>query len=951
MSSESNIAFEITPEGEVKEIPADAFVEFFRANNVLAIYVPGLSRLFLWRGASVNPMLARHIPKAKSLILDQAPEGRDFHILRQIVVDSGDETNEFLAALDLTRELINEKVNKSEEEYLRALREKIDTLVEREEFFLQNLQYDKAIEKANEVIYLATKIGDEALERKQHEFVEFVSKKKEEGEVLLRKRAELQEKLGRLETLLGDNILEAHEIAKDIKFEYDEYESLIGDPEVQAILGREREAFREFKSSQSNLRDSVVYLKDDIGEEIRRGNLPGARHSLDELKENLSAITDGEFVEEWTPRVSALKEAIEREEGLEAKIGELREKVEQAFEEGRYDDVRDASADLVELSGRVENEKLAGEVEDFIDEYVERLAKVEETRKEEALGLGEEVRKALDEKRFDDAHERAEELRSKLEVIPEVASEPFIEDVLNRERVEYETYQDESKASEEEGRLKERALEEYNDLVERAMSAREAGNFSEAIELLTRTLEICDEWEMPEERTSAEEELESAKRKLEEVEARQRSEQERRDVEDKISKDLEDVEQLRAEFSFDAALERLAEDELSAEELGLVELKEEVSRRRESIEQAREEFTKKNELLELLAERVESYVGEKRLQAAHMNCQKIIELAPEVGKEGEVSKYKDLMEALRREMEKLEAEREAELKALVEKADEVREMIETEESVLPLVEEFSVEELLGDLSGDVDELMDRVGGLLEDHRVEVKQEVQSFAVLKSASGEVLEIDREITAKPAFAQGGVGGAREDGVPAPKGPVKYEITSGLDNPFDDYIEEAVLEDIVPYNFEVSEVLLNGEAPNPDAEPEQSLTKDGLELKWTLRDIPPKEKVEINYDLRARVSRTLIMTRPEELKIVKTHANLSPLEVSGLYEALLKFRNKLSALPLVVIEDIIPLYYLHEVLAPRGTPDSTSEGGPGTFVKWNIRDVPENYDELYEYLLLEL
>ena len=66
---------------------------------------------------------------------------------------------------------------------------------------------------------------------------------------------------------------------------------------------------------------------------------------------------------------------------------------------------------------------------------------------------------------------------------------------------------------------------------------------------------------------------------------------------------------------------------------------------------------------------------------------------------------------------------------------ESREIIEIEDNVLPIVEEFSVDDILGDLSSDVDEQLKQIGNLLDEHRVEVKNEVGNKAVLTSASGE------------------------------------------------------------------------------------------------------------------------------------------------------------------------------------------------------------------------
>ena len=144
------------------------------------------------------------------------------------------------------------------------------------------------------------------------------------------------------------------------------------------------------------------------------------------------------------------------------------------------------------------------------------------------------------------------------------------------------------------------------------------------------------------------------------------------------------------------------------------------------------------------------------------------------------------------------------------------------------------------------------------------------------------------------------------------VNFNVQSGVVNPFDDVIEEAVLTDLIPYNFEITNIELNGE---PVKElPDKSLSENGIELNWQFNNIPPKENIEINYDLRRRVSRTIIFILNGQLKIIKTHSKLSMLELEGLYEAKLPFTNSYGGqIEGVIVEDIIPLYYLHFIKEP--------------------------------------
>ena len=174
--------------------------------------------------------------------------------------------------------------------------------------------------------------------------------------------------------------------------------------------------------------------------------------------------------------------------------------------------------------------------------------------------------------------------------------------------------------------------------------------------------------------------------------------------------------------------------------------------------------------------------------------------------------------------------------------------------------------------------------------------------------------------------------------------------MTNPFDDKIEEAILNDIIPYNFEITEVKLNGETPSE--QPTETLTKDGLQMQWTLHDIPPKQSVDINYDLRNRVSRTIIVPMEQQLKIIKTHSDLHQLPKEGLYDAKLQFSNNFhTEIKGAVIEDIIPLNYVFEIKEPENEPHNDNAEAVGTMIKWNIHDFFQESAITHYYQLLEL
>ena len=323
------------------------------------------------------------------------------------------------------------------------------------------------------------------------------------------------------------------------------------------------------------------------------------------------------------------------------------------------------------------------------------------------------------------------------------------------------------------------------------------------------------------------------------------------------------------------------------------------------------------------------------LNAAISNCRYIIPISREIGMSEEENNYKELLKQLEKKLEDNETANLREKQNLIKDAEEIKQLIALDENILPLIEEFNVKDLLGDLSEEIEEKLEQVGSLLEEHRVEVKKEITSSTTFSTTTGEIIENKQEREIQK------IDGNEE---------VEYVVNSNLKNRTEDIIENAIITDLIPYNYEISEITYNGEIVNDL--PGKSLKKEGLELQWNVGEISPKEGIMINYNLRRRVSRTIIFILKGQLKIIKTHSNLNKGQYEGLYEAKLPFKNLFGlAIDGVVIEDIIPLYYVHFVEQPIDRlPTITAKLEMGDLFKWNIGSMKEE-TIAYHYKLLEI
>ncbi|MHA1525590.1 MAG: hypothetical protein ACTSQD_01045 [Promethearchaeota archaeon] len=404
---------------------------------------------------------------------------------------------------------------------------------------------------------------------------------------------------------------------------------------------------------------------------------------------------------------------------------------------------------------------------------------------------------------------------------------------------------------------------------------------------------------------------------------------------EKIKKTIQETLKDKQNFSFDDALLKI-DDILKLIENEVLPVYKEilVSTKKEIIAA---EIKYKKLYLEFAEWKSKLRVNQENnfLNAAISNCRYIIPISREIGMSEEENNYKELLKQLEKKLKDNETADLREKQDLIKDAEEIKKLITLDENILPLIEEFNVKDLLGDLSEEIEEKLEQVGSLLDEHRVEVKKEITSSTTFSTTTGEIIENKQEREIQK------IDGNEE---------VKYAVNSNLKNRTEDIIENAIITDLIPYNYEISEITYNGEIVNNL--PGKSLKKEGLELQWNVGEISPKEGIMINYNLRRRVSRTIIFILKGQLKIIKTHSNLNKGQYEGLYEAKLPFKNLFGlAIDGVVIEDIIPLYYVHFVEQPTNLlPKITAELEMGDLFKWNIGAMKEE-TIAYHYKLLEI
>jgi hypothetical protein len=701
---------------------------------------------------------------------------------------------------------------------------------------------------------------------------------------------------------------------------------------------KERRFDYKFYFTEEKLDSELLRKVEDI---IKEANTLKARNKFEKALEKVNLVEelvsdtqDVYFNKQLKILSQEINSARENYREKMQKINTLRSELEALRKQQDYDKALKLSKEIINIAESIHERKIEKELEQKIKE-IER-----EKIQKQIAELEEEIESTRELEKFKTAIKKSNQvidLAESVELTEE--KEKFIKIIeeLKREKIK----------------------KEIRKLQQRVEKNRSSRRYHVAISNCEEIIELADTINEPEMKKNTNTLIKEIEKEIEEAEKKQ-------EISKKIAALEKQLDENKANNEYEESLDIASELLVLANSIEDEELKKKYEIIKDELEIQLKEKKKEEEQkiieseIKELEEDLKQQQQQNNLEKVISISQEIIDLSSKIKRDDIKTRYQQLITKTQRELEKRRKKKEEEelkdkklskiqeildenaqkkiqeQENLLNEASKVEGMMEIDEDILPLIEEFSVDELIGDLSDDIDQMIEQLGVLLEDHRVEIKETIKSESTLISTSGEIIDLDNEIRVKKA--------EEED-------ETSFNVESGFENPFDDMIEEAIISDLIPYNFEISNVKLNGK--QVENLPEKLLLEDGLEVKWELENIPPKESVHIKYDLRKRISRTIIFLLEDELKIFKTHSNIkqSKPKVEGLYYAKLPFTNpSKKALNGLVIEDIIPLYYIHNVREPTTYLPQENKVSQGSLVKWNIGTL-EPKTIKYHYKLLEL
>ncbi len=811
--------------------------------------------------------------------------------------------NELTADKDKGDELLEE---------LARLEDIIKKNVEDKKFKEVLSNYDKAIQ-------IAESLKRQDLVEKYQKLKEYNKKQMEAAEDLARLLKELEELDKRIKNDIDDkNFVEAlSNCDKAIQIT-----EALNRPDLVKKYAKLKEDIKKQMETAEGV-DKYIEELEELDKKIKKNlddkNFAEAMSNCDKVIQIAEALKRTDLVEKYTK----LKEDIKKQMGtaeeldkLPKQLDELDKKIKKNLENKKFAEALSNCDKAIQISESLNRPDLVEKYNNLKEDIKRQMETAEELDKllRDLKELDKLIKKDIKDKNFAEAMSNCD----KAIQISGALNRP---DLVEKYQKLKEDIKNRMGAEESDKLLQE--LKELDKIIKKNVKNE---NFSEALSNCDRAIQIAEALnrsDLVEKYLKLRGDIE---KRMEGVEDLDKLLRELEELDNEIKRNLDDKKFPEALSNCDKVIQ-------IAETLNRPDLVEKYQKLKEDIKkqmEATESLDKLLKELEELEKNVKKNLDDNALGEALKNCNRIIEIAEIIDRPDLIEKYTQLKEQIEKELEEQETRQ-----VIMIKAKEVEKMVGIEKDVLPLIEEFSVDDILGDISGDITDSLQQIDAILDEHRAEVKEEVVNKAVLVSASGEVAEIEKNIKVEKAA---------DDESPI------YNIQSGIENPFDDVIEEAIITDLIPYDYEIVDMELNGK---PVEElPDKTLTKDGLELKWTLQNIQPKERVDINYNLRRRIIRTIIFVLKDRLKIVKTYADINPLEIEGLHEAKLPFTNSSrKALQSVIIEDLIPLYYIHFVKAPRDIlPDNESKFTHGELVKWNIGTMKKGTLN-YHYKLLEL
>ncbi|MCY3410241.1 MAG: hypothetical protein INQ03_01265 [Candidatus Heimdallarchaeota archaeon] len=175
----------------------------------------------------------------------------------------------------------------------------------------------------------------------------------------------------------------------------------------------------------------------------------------------------------------------------------------------------------------------------------------------------------------------------------------------------------------------------------------------------------------------------------------------------------------------------------------------------------------------------------------------------------------------------------------------------------------------------------------------------------------------------------------------------LWTGYSNTFSDPVKELSIVDVIPYCFKLVKVDCEYEHKKSER-----LTEAGREITWEFGDIPPGNKIQVNYELEHRMIRTILIRDDNDITLLHMFEDIKREGQDIWVETQYTFREKTDVLEHVKILDQFPNNFQFSSSTPEATEPLgvVREFSTGAEVEWTHKNVPVNTQFVVTYDLKE-
>ncbi|MFX1406285.1 MAG: hypothetical protein ACFFBW_04970 [Promethearchaeota archaeon] len=305
MSSNIKI-FKLNYSGSFEEIHQENLLQYFTLFDIITFYNPLLKRLFIWIGKKASQTLKSHIPRLRELFYEQYPE---LKILRNITIDSGSESSEFLETVGLSRTELDKHIRNLEIKLLPSVSE-INKLKEIADKKFLSENYEEVITVGEKILRLAREIDDESLEIDQKNFIREAQTRIQTKNKLDDIEKECMKALNEFQNLVDKNkIKDAHKIVSALRKKYKNYFNIYSISIFRDLILKDEKLLFSLNSEQNRLKDQLDDLEIRFNRNLNQNYLEKANLILKDAKELANKLIEEQISKRWDFYDSKLKEA------------------------------------------------------------------------------------------------------------------------------------------------------------------------------------------------------------------------------------------------------------------------------------------------------------------------------------------------------------------------------------------------------------------------------------------------------------------------------------------------------------------------------------------------------------------------------------------------------------------------------------------------------------------